>query len=135
MQIDLVTIGLGLATFSSSLSAILAASAISKSDKLERGIRKVLKELNKRDEETIQMIIEAITAKDTLSQKTVLAIVEAARLLAEDARRLYEETGREEFLKVAERWETFVQVNRKAVEKVLGYREELKVSRPVEATA
>ncbi len=60
---------------------------------------------------------------ECLKPKAVLSLVEAARLLAEDARKLYEETGKEEFLRVAEKWEEFVRVNRKAVEKALGYEE------------
>jgi len=110
---------------SSSLSSIVALSIAVSSwrrwKKVERGIGKIIKEMKAKDEATLETIIDALTARDTLSSKTVLAIVEAARLLAEDARRLYEKTGDDEFLTIAERWETFVQVNRKAVEKVLGY--------------
>jgi len=126
------------ALIASGASALTSAIVLLKEKKLERGIGRIIRELNKRDEETMEMIIEAITAKETLSQKTILAIMEAARLLAEDAKRLYELTGNEEFLKVAERWETFVQVNKKAVEKILGYKDELKVveQKPLErATA
>ena len=116
---------LGAASTLSSIAALtVAVSSWRRWKKVERGIGKRIKELKSREEATLEAIIEALTAKDMLSSKAVLAVVEAARLLAEDARRLYEKTGDEEFLAIAERWEAFVQVNRKAVEKVLGYAKE-----------
>jgi hypothetical protein len=62
------------ALIASGASALTSAIVLLKEKKLERGIGRIIRELNKRDEETMEMIIEAITAKETLSQKTILAI-------------------------------------------------------------
>ena len=104
-----------------STSLILIAAENAKIKKVENGVKKLIKELTKRENETLELLVDLMTTKDTLSQKTVLTIIEAARLLAEDAKELYEETGNEKFLKIAERWEGFVEANKKALERVLGY--------------
>ncbi len=135
MQLDLALAVAGSSLVSSVTALAIAVYSSRKWKKVERGIGKIIKELKAKDEEMLEMIIDALTAKDTLSPKTVLAIVEAARLLAEDARRLYEKTGDDDFLVVAERWEAFVEANRRAVEKVLGYEKEPNVKAPEAVTA
>jgi len=72
--------------------------------------------------DALRKIYRAVKAKeDCLGKKAVLAVVEAARLLSEDAKEMYEKTGDEKYLEIARRWEEFVKANKNAVEKVLGY--------------
>ncbi|ABU81633.1 hypothetical protein [Ignicoccus hospitalis] len=88
----------------------LAWSSSGSCEALLRGIRAVYKKLEDLEEK-----------EKCLKANAVLSLVEAARLLAEDARRLYEKTGDAEFLNVATKWEEFVRTNEAAVKKALGY--------------
>ena len=57
---------------------------------------------------------------DCIKHDAVLALAEAARLLAEDAEKVYKETGDELMLKIAKRWRKFLEVNKEAIERAMG---------------
>jgi len=104
---DLLCSSLSLA---SAIFAFLAWSRAGECSLIIEALKKVYKKLK-----------EIENKDECLNKKAVLAVVEAARLLSEDAKKLYKHTGDEKFLEIAKRWEEFVRANRKAVEKVLGY--------------
>ena len=88
----------------------LAWSASEGCEEAEEGIKLIYKKVKELEEK-----------EKCLKPSSVLSLVEAARLLAEDAEKLYEATGNEEFLKISKKWKEFVEVNEKAVKKALGY--------------
>ena len=94
----------------SAIFAFLAWSRAGECSLVLEALKKVYKKLK-----------EMENKDECLNKKAVVAIVEAARLLSEDAKELYERTGDEKFLEIAKKWEEFVKANRKAVEKALGY--------------
>ncbi len=57
---------------------------------------------------------------DCIKYDAVLALAEAARLLAEDAEKVYKETGDELMLKIAKKWRRFLEVNKEAIERAMG---------------
>ncbi len=103
----------------SAVSAVASLVVLGKLSEAIKGLRSVYRRTNEL-EETLNELRE-LSLNEGLSKKAVLSLIEAARLLAEDARNMYEWTGEEKFLNVARKWEAFVEFNRSAVEKALGY--------------
>ena len=111
---------LGLACLvGSSIATISSIITLLKVNKGLKGLKIINERLSEVNEELNELLLTS--SNDGLSKKGVLSLIEAARLLAEDARNLYEWSGEERFLAVARKWEAFVEMNKRVVEKLLGY--------------
>ncbi|ALU12671.1 hypothetical protein EYM_06270 [Ignicoccus islandicus DSM 13165] len=111
----------------SAIAATTSIVTLVKVNKAVKGLKQIYRKLDE-TEEAIEEV-RSVVSRDRLSKKSALSLVEAARLLAEDARNLYEWSGEEKFLNVARKWEAFAELNRKAIEKILGYeRDEMPAS-------
>ena len=67
----------------------------------------------------LKFIARKVKGEECLKPKAASALIQAAELLALDARELYEKTKDEEFLKIAKKWEDFVRANKETVQKLI----------------
>ncbi len=67
----------------------------------------------------LRFIVKRIKKEECLKPKAASALIQAAELLALDARRLYEKTNDREFLVIAKKWEEFVRANKGTIQKLI----------------